>query len=193
MKPANVRRCLSCEAPFDADRRNAYHQKYCSAPACQKVSKTASQRAWSTKQENLAYHCGAGAVARVQAWQAQHPQYRARQKAQRAAALQDLCDAQVPETKQEIEIASNPVEIAGPALQDFIHTQPLVFIGLIAHFFNITLQDQMELTTNRLQQLGEDIVNGRGPDGYAKAGGLSGTVASRAGAVQLGGSTPGTG
>jgi hypothetical protein len=129
----------------------------------------------------------------VQAWQAQHPQYRARQKAQRAAALQDLCDAQVPETKQEIEIASNPVEIAGPALQDFIHTQPLVFIGLIAHFFNITLQDQMELTTNRLQQLGEDIVNGRGPDGYAKAGGLSGTVASRAGAVQLGGSTPGTG
>ena len=92
MKPANVRRCLSCEAPFDADRRNAYHQKYCSAPACQKVSKTASQRAWSTKQENLAYHCGAGAVARVQAWQAQHPQYRARQKAQRAAALQDLCE-----------------------------------------------------------------------------------------------------
>lgn len=144
--------------------------------------------AWSAKPENRNYRSGPDAVARVRVWQDNHPQYRERQEAKRAIALQDHCDAQVLELKEETLIAPNSDKIAEPALQDFIHTQPLVFIGLIAHFFNISLQDDMAHTTRRLQQLGEDIANGREPGECVQTGDLFRMFAPGAGAVQLGGS-----
>lgn len=197
MKPARSRVCLCCEEAFRADRRNASHQKYCSAPACRKASKAASQRAWIAKPENRNYHSGPEAVARVRDWQTAHPEYRDRQNAKRANALQDHCSVQVHDLKQESIISPNPGEIAvapiPPALQDFIIKQPYVFVGLIAHFFNITLQDDIASTTRSLQKLGEDIANGRGPDEFGKASDLPRAHAPGTGAVQLGGSTSGAG
>jgi hypothetical protein len=189
--------CLYCEEAFKADRRNARHQKYCSEPACRKASKVASQLLWIAKPENRNYHSGPEAVARVRDWQKAHPEYRDRQNAKRADALQDHCKVQVSELKQELTIAPIPEEIiiapVIPALQDFIVTQPHVFVGLIAHFFNVTLQDQISDITNSLQKLGEDIANGRGPDEFGKTGDLFRTHAAGANAVQLGGSTSGAG
>jgi len=143
-------------------------------------------------------------VARVRDWQTAHPAYRDLQKAKRAAALakraaalQDHCTVQIPELKQESAIAPHPEEISvapvAPALQDFIVMQPHVFVGFIAHFFNIRLQDEISNITRSLQKLGEDIANGRGPDEFGKTGDLSRTYAAGAGAVQLGGSAPGAG
>ncbi|MEI6737553.1 MAG: hypothetical protein WCL29_03640, partial [Pseudomonadota bacterium] len=104
---------------------------------------------------------------------------------------------QVHDLKQKSDILPNPAEIAvAPvcaALQDFIVTQPYVFVGLIAHFFNITLQDDIANATRSLQKLGEDIANGRGPDEFGKTGNLPRAHAPGAGAVQLGGSTSGAG
>lgn len=195
MKPAKSCQCRCCKQSFKADPRNAHHQKYCSEPACRKASKEASQRAWLAAPENRNYHSGPDAVARVRDWQNAHPAYREGQKAKRAFALQDICDAQVLESKQEFAILPAPGDISAvpvlPALQDFIATQPLVFIGLIAHFFNITLQDDIANTTRSLQKLGEDIANGRGADECIKTGDLFRTPAAGAGAVQLGGSAPG--
>jgi len=187
MKPAKRPRCLCCKLVFDADPRNARHQKYCSAPLCRLASKSASQRLWLAKPENLNYHSGVQAVARVREWQNAHPEYRQRQQAKRATALQDHCDTQVLELTQELAIVVNHDDIAVepvlPALQDFIATQPLVFIGLIAHFFNITLQDDIANTARTLQKLGEDIANGRGIHGCVKAGDLPRPIATGAGAV----------
>lgn len=191
MKPAKSRLCLSCKEAFDADRRNARHQKYCSAPACRKASKAASQRVWIAKPENQNYHSGLEAVTRVRAWQDDHPEYRERQKAKRAAALQDHCNVQVLELKQESATAPTLAEASAPALQDFIHTQPHVFIGFIAHFFNLTLQDDISSTARILQKLGEDIANGRLPDECVKTGDLFRAHAPGAGAVQLDRSAPG--
>ena len=191
MKPANSRLCLYCKEAFEPDRRNSRHQKYCSKPTCRKASKAASQRVWIAKPENQNYHSGPEAVTRVCAWQNDHPEYRERQKAKRAAALQDHCNAQVIELKQESVMAPNPGTISAPALQDFINAQPLVFVGLISHFFEITLQDEIANTTRILQKLGEDIANGRAPDGFVKTGDLFKTHAAGAGAVQLDRSTPG--
>ena len=191
MKPAKSRLCLCCKEAFEADRRNARHQKYCSNPACRKASKAASQRVWIAKPENQDYHSGPEAVTRVCAWQNAHPDYRERQKAKRAVALQDDCSAQVLELEQESVISASPGEMPVFALQDFIDTQPLVFVGLIAHFFNITLQDDIANTTRLLQKLGEDIANGRAPDEFVKTGDLFKTHAAGAGAVQLDRSTPG--
>jgi hypothetical protein len=197
MKPARSPVCLGCEKPFKADYRNAHHQTYCSAPTCKKVSKAASQKAWTTKPENRDYHSGPQAVTRVRDWQMAHPEYRDRQNAKRANALQDLCTAQVFDLKQESTIPPISEEIfispVIPALQDFIVAQPHVFVGLIAHFFNVTLQDQISDITSSLQKLGEDIANGRGPDDFLKTSNLFRTNAADAGAVQLGGSAPGAG
>ena len=191
MKPAKSRLCLSCKEAFEADRRNSHHQKYCSAPACRKASKAASQRDWIAKPENQNYHSGPEAVARVRAWQNDHPEYREQQRTKRAAALQDHCNAQVLELKQESATVLKLGEVPAPALQDFIRTQPLVFIGLIAHFFNLSLQDDISNTTRILQKLGEDIANGRLPDEFVKTGDLFRTHAPGAGAVQLDRSAPG--
>ena len=191
MKSARSRICLCCEEQFDADRRNARHQKYCSKPTCRKASKAASQCLWSAKPENRNYHSGPEAVTRVRDWQKAHPEYRARQKVRRASALQDHCEdhcsVQVPDLKQEPTILSIPVEISVapdlPALQDFIPTQALVFVGLIAHFFNLTLQDDIASTARSLQKLGEDIANGRAPDEFLKTAHLFGTPAADTGAI----------
>ena len=190
MKPAKSRQCLCCKAFFEADRRNAHHQKYCRAPACRKASKAASQSAWIAKPENRNYHSGAEAVTRVSDWQKAHPEYRARQKdkrAARAAALQDHCNLQPIELTQELLILPESAEISVlpvlPALQDFIITQPFVFVGLISHFFNLTLQDDIANLTRSLQKLGEDIANGRKPDEFLKTADLFRAHAAGAGPI----------
>ncbi len=197
MKPAKSRQCLCCKEPFKADTRNIRHQKYCAKPVCRKASKVASQHLWLAKPDNENYRCGEVAVARVSAWQKAHPEFRERQKAKRGSALQDDCPVQFYESKHELpalpileELSVLPVPAA---LQDFITTQPYVFVGLIAHFFNLTLQDDIASTTRSLQRLGEDIANGRGKDEFFKTGDLFGAHAASTGAVQLGGSAIGAG
>jgi hypothetical protein len=126
-------------------------------------------------------------VARVTDWQKSHPEYRERQKAKRGVALQDDCIVQLPESTQELLILPAAEALSdlpvSSALQDFISTQPYVFVGLIAHFFNLTLQDDIANTTRSLQRLGEDIANGRGQDEFFKAGNLFGAHAAGANAV----------
>ncbi len=197
MKPAKNRLCLCCIAPFEADRRDAHHQEYCTKPPCRKASKAASQRLWLAKPENFNYHSGPVAVARVSEWQKAHPEYRERQKKIRIVALQDFCATQLLESTRELPILPDHEEISvlpvPLALQDFITTQPYVFVGLISHFFNITLQDDIASTTRSLQKLGEDIANGRGADELFKTGDLFRAHAAGASAVQLGGSEIGAG
>jgi len=197
MKPAKSRQCLCCKEPFKADTRNIRHQKYCDKPDCRRASKAASQRLWQAKPGNENYHCGPVAVARVSAWQKAHPEFRERQKAKRRSALQDDCLVQVPESTQELFILPVQEELSvlpvPAALQDFIIAQPYVFAGLIAHFFNLTLQDDIANTTRSLQRLGEDIANGREQNEFFKSGNLFGARAAGAGAVQLDGSAIGTG
>lgn len=197
MKPAKSRQCLCCKEPFKADARNIRHQKYCSAPICRKTSKAASQRLWLAKPGNENYHCGPVAVARVSDWQKAHPEYRERQKIKRGTALQDHCNMQPSESTPEPLILPVSEEFSVlpvcPALQDFITTQPYVFVGLIAHFFNLTLQDDIANTTRSLQKLGEDIANGRGQDEFFKTGNLFEAHAAGAGTVQLGRSASGAG
>jgi hypothetical protein len=89
--------CLFCGEIFEADARNAGHQKYCSKADCRKASQAASRRAWLAKPENQDYFRGPEHVARVQAWRGEHPGYWRRARgasgagAQPALALQDVC------------------------------------------------------------------------------------------------------
>ena len=168
-RPAELK-CLFCGTFFRGDPRNARHQKYCSAPACRKASKTASQRAWLAKAENLDYFRGPENVVRVQAWRAAHPGYWRRPQGHGAAAagapvaLQEIYP---PQATESIGVAQT---VAQPALQDLWREQPAVLIGFIAQFTGSTLQDDIARSTRRLVELGHDILAGRtGDDPQARA------------------------
>ena len=90
------RKCLCCHDLFFPEPRSAGRQRYCSAAACRRASKAASQAAWLAKPENRGYFVGPMNVRRVQAWRAVHPGY-ARGRSRVRRALQDSLPPQVPD------------------------------------------------------------------------------------------------
>lgn len=159
MAQSGQRKCLCCGEFFDLDYRNRDRQKFCSASACRRASKLASQAAWLAKPQNTAYFRDPVHVARVQAWRAAHPGY-GRPQSTRPAPLQDSLTAQVADL---IEESPNRGEAVAPvvdsALQDLLNAPSPVLAGLIAHLFEVTLQEDIAATTRRLVQLGLDVIN----------------------------------
>ena len=202
-----IKRCANCQQFFRADPRNAWHQRFCEAPACRAASKVASQRRWLAKPENADYFRGAEHVQRVRDWREKHPGYArgapakpsksAEQAPPASQPLQDLVITQVPDAQQEFDLAVVAEEASGAAepvapapLQDLLRQQPVVLIGLLAHLSASTLQDDIALAGQRLLQLGHDILGGaRTHDDQAHP--VPAAAAPRPGAVQLGG--PATG
>ncbi|MDP2433550.1 MAG: hypothetical protein Q8O33_16215, partial [Pseudomonadota bacterium] len=139
MGRAEKRLCLNCGEGFIPEARNARHQRYCGMEACKAASKRASQARWLAKPENQDYHRGPGAVARVQAWRADHPGYSRRKEATALAPLQEISVASTPvispATQVEQETLPPPAKTScnAPAspLQDVLSAQPIVLVGLI--------------------------------------------------------------
>ena len=101
MKQRRKRRCRHCGEPFQPDRRNLRHQRYCAQLACRKESHAASQRRWLEKPENRDYFRGPAHVQRVRAWRAAHPGYWRRTATQRAVALQEDSHVQSIEIQRD--------------------------------------------------------------------------------------------
>lgn len=183
MAQAGQRKCLSCWGYFFPDPRVGKRQIYCAADACQRESKAHSQARWRSQPQNLDYFCGPVNCARVRAWRAEHPGYSRGGSAGRA--LQDECVTQAVETEQETTIRTLPPPVPPRApLQDSINTPSPILAGLIAHLFNLTLQDEMATTTRRLVQLGTDVLGGV-HHGEIDGGSAAAASAARAAAVQL--------
>ena len=159
MAQSGQRKCLCCGEFFDVDHRNRNRQRYCSAPPCRRASKTASQATWLSQPKNATYFSDPIHVARVQVWRAAHPGY-SRAKPATAKPLQDPLIVQVvdliEETPNRAEMSASP---AVSALQDLLNAPSPVLAGLIAHLFEVTLQDDIASTTRRLIQLGHDVIN----------------------------------
>ena len=145
------KKCCNCKDLFIPDPRNAKRQKYCHTSECRKASKAASQKRWLAKPDNQSYFCGPENVKRVQLWREDNPGYW-RGKRNNKDALQDRLNPQPIENKHD------NVDFANDALQDFLISQPPVLLGLIANFTGNALQDNMVITLQRLQKLGQDIV-----------------------------------
>ncbi len=184
MAQSGQRKCLCCGLFFDLDHRNRKRQRYCSASACRRASKAASQATWLAQSQNSAYFRDPVHVARVQAWRVAHPGY-GRGRRRTPCALQDGLIVQVPESIEES--ANGGERAAAPpvlALQDPLTTLAPALAGLIAHLFELTLQEDMASTTRRLVQLGHDVINrGRGEDSQTSL--ATAAAAPGAGAVQL--------
>ena len=158
MAQAGQRKCLCCGLFFVPDHRNRTRQRYCSASGCRRASHAASQAAWLAQPENVGYFRGPEHVARVQAWRVAHPGYSHR-RARVAAALQDPLIVQPIESNKELAVRTEGT--AATALQDPLPASSPVLVGLIAHLFELTLQDDIAATTRRLVQLGQDVLSGR--------------------------------
>jgi hypothetical protein len=146
------KKCRNCKELFIPDPRNAKRQKYCHKSECRKASKATSQRRWLQKPENQDYFCGPDNVKRVQLWRQANPGYWRGKRKTTKDALQD------PLNPQPTENNTDSVEFAHDALQDFLIAQSPVLLGLIANFTGNALQDNMVITLQRLQKLGQDIV-----------------------------------
>ena len=147
------KKCRNCKELFIPDPRNVKRQKYCRKPECRKASKADSQRRWLQKPENQNHFCGSENVIRVQQWREANPGYWRKKKKNKPDALQDRLISQPTENKDDNS------QFAHDALQDFLIAQPPVLLGLIANFTGTALQDSIAMTFQRLQKLGQDIVN----------------------------------
>jgi hypothetical protein len=185
-------RCKNCHRLFRPNPRNAWHQEYCDKPKCRKASKAASQKKWRMKEENRDYFRGPANVQRVQEWRGTHPGYWRPKASKEPTPLQDLV---IPKTEENPPVETPKISPPNPPLQDFVSSQHMVLIGLIAHLTGSALQDDIALTTRRLRQLGADIFNGhtqtKGASDDQKAPHLSTAYPKGPQPVQLGGSPSG--
>ena len=147
------KKCCNCNKLFRPDPRNATRQKYCSKPQCRQASKTASQQRWLQKPENQNHFCGSENVLRVQQWREANPGYWRRKQKIKPDALQDRLN------RQPIKNNTNNVDSTNDALQDFLIAQPPVLLGLIANFTGTALQDDIVISLQRMQKLGQEIAN----------------------------------
>jgi hypothetical protein len=193
--PARKRKCLHCKGSFHPDHRNVGRQRYCSQPECRQVSKTESQQRWRQKPENLDHFKGKENVQRVQQWRLEHPGYWRR----KTTETDETTDA-LQETTTLESLENQPVEPSlemppKDALQDSWFLQPTLIIGLISHLTGHTLQENIETTIRRLQQLGRDISSAStlqsGGPSDAQTPHLFSQAAARAQPVQLDRSAPG--
>jgi hypothetical protein len=188
------RKCLHCRELFFADRRNQWHQRYCSKPQCCHAGKIAAQHRWQSSPKGRDYFQGHDNVRRVREWRAAHPGYWKRGRARSRNALQDVLSSQV------IEKTEDERRLNSGALQDVCSSQPALLIGLIASLTGSTLQDDIAESSRRFIISGQDIL-GVGPAHKPKGGShnggktryLSGSSSSNTKTVQLGGSLPGAG
>ena len=152
-KRIRKRKCRHCHVFFPPDSRNAWHQHYCTKPECRKASKAASQKQWLSKKENRDQFRCTDNVRRVQEWRKAHPGYWRKTAAKSKVPLQDVLS---DKSQAKQAVVSSFEELA---LQDLLIAQPAVLVGLIAHLTGTALQEDIVLTTRRLQQLGDDILN----------------------------------
>jgi hypothetical protein len=186
-KRIRKRKCKNCCTFFPPDSRNAWHQKYCTQPACRKASKAASQKKWLEKEENKDHFRGPENVQRVQEWRETHPGYWKKPEEQKP--LQEIL------IENRMENPTVETSLPNGLLQDLLNGQPMVLIGLIAQLTGSALQDDIALTARRLQQLGCDILNiptsCKGDKHDHQTSHLCAAPSEGARAVQLGGSASG--
>jgi hypothetical protein len=158
MKPPAARcKCLHCKRLFVPDYRNRGRQKYCSAVECQSESKRRSQQRWLSQPENRDYFRGPDQVKRVQQWRVEHPGYWKRQSRKPRRALQEACSEQVP-VQQEL-LPAEASQVSRPALQELCEVKTPLLVGLIAHFTDTALQEDIVAYTRRLIARGQDILD----------------------------------
>ena len=157
MKVIRRRKCKSCKKLFEPERRNAWHQEYCSKEQCRPASKAASQRRWLKQPCNRDYFRGPENAARVREWRAVHPGYWRKQDALQEVIMPQHADINLENGTFPKPQSVLPVQELLP-LQEVIANQPLIIVGLIAKLIGATLQDDIVAASRNLLRLGRDVI-----------------------------------
>jgi len=199
------RKCRNCHELYSPDSRNRWHQKYCSAAACQEVSHKASQRHWRRSKKGRDYFQGPANLDRVRKWRKIHPGYWKKRR-KKPLALRDILFAQplcLPRDARILNSADVKISELFPtrvsstaadftaanlhALRDVLSAQISLVLGFVAHFSG-ALQDDIVPFAQRLILLGRQIQGPRMGQGAIDGGQTSavpGAAAQSAAAVQL--------
>ena len=149
MKRPVPRKCLNCKKFFLPDYRNQWHQKYCTAEACQREShRVAQAKLRGSAKGMMSAKDRADEVERVRQWRARRKESR-----EREAVLRDDCLVEVVDTQNVV---------AGTVMlrDDCLEQNPLI-IGLIAQVSGV-LRDDIEPVLKSLHSRGQMIL-GKGP------------------------------
>jgi hypothetical protein len=204
MKRHRRRRCDHCKRMYEPDPRNRRRQEYCSAPACQRTSKVASQRRWRRSPKGCDYFRGPIQVDRVRKWRKAHPWYW-RKPSKTQSPLQDILLTQPVITTGDghiLNVSNLVASVISPtpstsaaadfrapkalALQDAMSAQFTLMVGVMAHLSG-ALQDEMAPLLRRVFLLGQQVQGlawGQ-THGCDQTSALSGAVAQNPAAIQL--------
>lgn len=148
MSSGQRRKCRCCKQLFVPEARNRRHQRYCTAPSCQKARKEAGQKRWQARPANRDYWRGEWNAARVRQWQKAHPGYWKKRRKKVVPVLQVVC------AEQTSAVLRDKPEV----LQDVWTTQPPILLGLISRITGTVLQDDMARVTGQLIASGRALV-----------------------------------
>jgi hypothetical protein len=141
MNPPTRRKCRHCRQAFIPDYRNAYHQMFCSTPACQHASRQTSQRRWLRKPENRNYFRELDNLERVRQWRQSHPGY------WRAACHR----CQRPKDQHSANITpAEEISTQTCTLQDFCRGKTRVLIDLVSRLGRCALQEDIARWASQL-------------------------------------------
>ena len=161
MKSVLRRKCKHCRKFYHPDPRTQHHQRYCSTKACQRASKTASQRRWLAQPGNQDYFRGPDQVARVKAWRKQHADYW-KSPRKKDVALQEMISAQAVDHQADKK----------KLLQEMISLQPVAMVGLISQLTGQALQEEIVTQLRQYHTRGQMIL-GMVPTIRAKGNGYA--------------------
>lgn len=136
MNSPTHRRCRHCRRRFVPDYRNAYHQRFCAKPECQRTSKWTSQRRWLRKPQNRNYFREPDNIVRVRDWRREHPGYW-RTHQHRCAGAPAMEPARTPAP----EATSTPLPTG--TLQDVCRSKLPIFTGILSRLSGCTLQEDI--------------------------------------------------
>ena len=122
----------------------------------------------------------------MRAWRAAHPGWR-RPRPPEQRVLQDSLIAQVTDAIEKIpDSGAPPKSPAELALQNSLNPLTALLAGLIAHLFELTLQDDFDSTKHRLVQRGQNLMRSGAADEDQQTRAAPRAAAPSARAVQLG-------
>ena len=140
------RRCLCCKELFLSDPRSRYHQKFCSAGECQRVSKARSQKMWREKPQNEGYWRRPENSERVRVWRKANPGYSGGARKKKKVLPKRLASA-----KSHAKLNESPLQ------DDLLPQNPLI-VGVISALAGSSLQEDIAVMCKHLIGKGREIL-----------------------------------
>ncbi len=153
-----TKKCFNCHTFFKPTPQSKGRQNYCSQPDCKKASKKASQKKWLSKPENSHYFNGHDNVLRVQQWREINPNYCHHSNKGSSEVVDSETPLQETLMLQDTDKHKKTDILNSTTLQEMLISQVFVLMELIAHLDRETLQEMIDLTRQKEDNLADTFL-----------------------------------